>query len=340
MTWASIAVGAGTALVGGVSSKNAADQQGGAADAAGRMAQRGLYANLATQEPGRLAGYNALSTIGGMYGWTPAPYTTAQDLAATQTPMTAKQVKGLLRQGMTYDQIHQQGRLTQINPKTIKRLRAAGLSPEQIQGLAAGNTASSAQPSVGPTATQPVPAGAAGAPGAPGADGGDPRFAAFFNSPDFQLRYQRAMEGVERSAASRTGALNPATLQAAGATAGEMQGAEYGNWFNRLMQIAQGGEAANNNAAGAGSQYTGQASNAVQGAADARASGVMGIGNSVMSGVNTGINAYLMNKYMNRPPAAPAPGGTPPYVPPPAPGYSPYGPYAGGYQPPPRPWGT
>ena len=187
MTWVAIGGTAASAVIGGVSANQAAQQQAGAAGAAGRQAQRGYYSNVAVNEPWRQAGNNALATIGGMYGWAPAPYTTAQDLAATNTPLNAKQVRGLLKQGMTYDQIASQGRITgALNPKSVRRLIKAGLTQDQIQGLSAARVAQSApQPGVAGTSGAP---GAAGAPGAmpPGTpEGADPRFAAFFNSPIF-----------------------------------------------------------------------------------------------------------------------------------------------------------
>ena len=89
---------------------------------------------------------------------------------------------------------------------------------------------------------------------------------------------------------------------------GEMQGAEYGNWFNRLMSIAQGGQQAAGNVTGATSQYTGQAMGATQAQGDARASGVLGVGNSITGAIGAGTNAYLLNNYLNpRQPPGPTP---------------------------------
>lgn len=326
---------AAQAAIGGISSHAAAQAQEAAAQQAQRMAQRGYYSGVATQEPWRQAGYNALATIGGMYGWQPAPYATAQDLSATMTPLNAKQVRGLVKQGMSYDQIRQQGRLTgTLNPKAVKRLTRAGLSMDQIQGLSAAQVAQSAPPSVGSTT-----GGVAAPGGAGGAGGGGGQFDAFFASPDFQLRKQMAEEAIQRTAAAGSGALNPATMLAVGNRVGQMQGEEYGNWFNRLMQIANNGQGAANATMGAGSQYTGQSMNAAQAAGDARASGVLGIGNSISGAIGAGMDYYQMQQYLNKMPQ-PGTAPRPPTGGAPAGGYSPYGPYApqyGGYQFPTRP---
>jgi len=299
--WGQLAAAGGQAILGAIGSHAAAQQQEAAANEAARMAQRGYYGNVALNEPWRQAGNNALSTIGGMYGWTPAPYASAQDLAATNTPLNAKQVKNLIKRGLTYEQIQAQGRITgNLNPKAIKRLTRAGLSPEQIQGLSASNIAQSA-----PVA-QPAPGAAvAGAPGAlpPGTpEGTDPRFAAFFNSPDFQLRRQAAEEAIQRTAAARSGPSNPATMLAVGNRVGAMQGEEYNNWYNRLFQIAQGGQQAAGAVQNAQGNYTGQATNAVGAAGDARASGVLGITNSASNAIGAGMDYYAMQDYLKKMP--------------------------------------
>jgi hypothetical protein len=220
-----------------------------------------------------------------------------------------------------------------LNPKAIKRLRKAGLTPEPMQGLtAAGRLA----PSAAPTAAAP-----GGAPGAPGAlpanapEGADPRFSAFFNSPDFQLRRQMAEEAIQRTAAAGSGALNPATQIAVGARVGAMQGEEYGNWYNRLMTIANGGQQAATNVGGATSQYAGQTGQNAQAQGDARASGVLGITNSIGGAAGAVGDYYAMQDYYKNMPKYPQYPGTPPIAPAGQSPYSPYGPYSqqnGGYQ--------
>jgi hypothetical protein len=318
MVWQALAGAGAQAVLGAIGSKQAADAQEEAAKRAQYANQRGYYGNVALQEPWRQAGYNALSTIGGMYGWQPAPYATAQDLVTSNTPITTKQVAKMLKQGVPLSQISQMGTLQGLNPKAIKRLTKAGLTPEQMQGLTASRVAPAGAPTMAPGGA--APAGAGGAPGAP-----DDRFGAFFNSPDFLLRKQMAEEAIQRTAAAGSGALNPATQIAVGQRVGAMQGEEYGNWFNRLMTIANGGQQAATNVGGATSQYAGQTGQNAQAVGDARASGVLGVTNSLGAGAGAIGNYYAMQDYLKGMPQQYP--GTPPY--------SPVGPYSqqqGGYR--------
>jgi hypothetical protein len=92
------------------------------------------------------------------------------------------------------------------------------------------------------------------------------------------------------------------------------------------MQMAGMGQVATGQAANAGGNYANAQSASQMAQGDARASGVMGMANSISNGINAGFNNYFMGQYMNKQPSM----GTPPYVPPGMGGN--YGPWADGYR--------
>jgi hypothetical protein len=163
--------------------------------------------------------------------------------------------------------------------------------------------------------TKPSPTGQSGQAG---------NMSRFFTSPDYQFRLSEGQRDLGNSFAARGGAASGNALRALTSLNQNMASGEYGNYVSRLMQMAGLGQAATTNAAGASQTATNNMMQNNTAAGDARASGIMGAANGVSNAINSGMNWYMMNNYLNG-----AGGAAPAAV---APTYSQFGPYAGGYQ--------
>ena len=299
-------IGAGLGLLGG---KTAANAQADAARNQERTARRNMFVQLGLAEPQRNVGYQALGDLASLYGYSMPGYSSLNHLTATLNPINSKNVVKALQNGMTFEQIQQMGTLDpSLDKKAIKRLRRAGLTMDQIQQLSSGQNLAGAAPAT---------------PGAPGATGTPGQtqpgnMSRFFTSPDYTFRRDEGQRDIGNSFAARGGAASGNALRALSEFNSNLASAEFGNYTNRLMQMAGMGQVANQNVAGASNNYTNQVMNTQQQAGDARASGILGATNSVANGINSGINNWLMSRYLSQPPANSA-----------------YGPYAGGYQLPP-----
>lgn len=147
---------------------------------------------------------------------------------------------------------------------------------------------------------------------------GSPGWDNFLRSPDYKFRFGEGMRGLENSAAARGGLLSGNFLRAAQDYGQRSASQEFGNYFNRIMDVARLGQ---NSAVGAGSLanqsagQVGQTTMAGAGAASgllnaggaAAASGPVGAVNALTGGVQ---NYLMFNALQNRPSAY---GGMAPY---------------------------
>jgi hypothetical protein len=171
------------------------------------------------------------------------------------------------------------------------------------------------QPTSGKTTPPPgsVPGAAPGTPGGPApggtsADGTAGNFGRFFTSPDYLFRQQEGTQAIDRSAAARSGAISGNVIKAQTGYASDLAASEYGNYVNRLLAIANGGSAANTQAGGSLNDATAMMAGSNNQAADARASGILGITNSIGNTANSAVNNYAMLKYVNAAGGAPKSG--------------------------------
>ncbi len=135
-----------------------------------------------------------------------------------------------------------------------------------------------------------------------------PDMSAFTESPDYQFRKDEGLAAVDRTAAARSGALSGNAVRGAEEFASNLASTEYGNFFNRLAAVAGIGQSATNTASQAASSTGSNISSLLTQRGDARASGIMGVGNSITNAVNSGLNSYMLYRggYFNNP--APAGG--------------------------------
>ena len=127
------------------------------------------------------------------------------------------------------------------------------------------------------------------------------------NDPSYQFRLKQGQQQLDRSSAARGMGYSGAQIKAAQDYGQGMASTEFGNYYNRLAGLAQGGQQAAGSMAQAGGQYANNAgntfanlSNAQTGIlgqqANARASGYAGQANAVNSGLNSLTNLYALNK--------------------------------------------
>lgn len=258
-----------SAGLGAYGSNAAAKAQQKASKQAMKQQQRAYGSNVLMQEPARNIGYQAYGDIASALGYSMPGYTTANQLMASMNPLSAKTVSAMLKSGMSLEQIASQGTLQGLTPKSLKRLQAAGLSPEQIQSLQANQQNQAA--STNPTGQQ---------------SSGTRDFSRFYDSPDYQFRLNEGTRNVGNSFAARGGALSGNALRAVNDYAQNTAANEYGNWFNRRLGLAGMG---NNAATNVANSATGTANNIgslQQQYGDARASGILGTIGSLQGGVN------------------------------------------------------
>ena len=252
--------------IGGIGANNAAKRQQAALNEAKRAQRSNLLMGMQLNEPARSIGYQAYGDIANQFGYSQPGYTTQNQLMATMNPLTGKQVAKMVKQGMSPDQIGSMGTLTGLTPKSIKRLTKAGLSMDQIQVLA------TRQPN------EPQQQQGGGSNSASGT--------AFIDSPDYQFRLNEGQRGIGNSFAARGGAASGNALRALSEFNQNTAAGEFGNWFNRRMQLSGRGDQANQNIQSGGQNYTNAFTQNREQYGDARASGVLGVAGAVQGGLS------------------------------------------------------
>ncbi len=125
------------------------------------------------------------------------------------------------------------------------------------------------------------------------------RYGGFYASPGYQFRLDEGTRAIDRSAAARgmllSGAQNKALTRYGQGVASE----EFNNYGNALRNIAGLGQVANQTTASAAGNYAANAGNALMNQGMARASGYMGMANtigSVANGVLASIPYWSSNR--------------------------------------------
>lgn len=127
------------------------------------------------------------------------------------------------------------------------------------------------------------------------------------NDPSYQFRLKQGQQALDRSSAARGMGYSGAQMKAAQDYGQGMASAEFGNYYNRLAGLAQGGQQAANTLGGQGSQYASNAGNTFANLsnaqtnilgqqANARASGYTANANAINGGLNSLTNLYALNK--------------------------------------------
>ena len=126
------------------------------------------------------------------------------------------------------------------------------------------------------------------------------------NDPSYQFRLKQGQQALDRSSAARGMGYSGAQMKAAQDYGQGMASTEFGNYYNRLAGLSQGGQQAAGSMAQAGGQYASGASNTLGSlggylqnnlgqAANARASGYIGKANAINGGIqNMTDNAFRL----------------------------------------------
>lgn len=256
----------GGAAIGGIGDNAASQAQRAAANQQARMQRQNLLMGLQLNEPARAIGYGADADLARQFGYDLPAYQSNNSLMATMNPLTTKQVKGMVKNGMSVDQIGQVGTYAgQLDAKSIKRLTRLGLSPDQIQQLSTRQSSSTG----GVNQANTPSAGQS-----------------FVDSPDYQWRINEGQRNIGNTFAARGGAASGNALRALSQFNQGIAGQELDNWFNRRMRMAGRGDQANQNIQSGSNTYTNGYNNAQQAAGDARASGVLGVAGAIQGGLS------------------------------------------------------
>lgn len=271
----------GSAILGSRASGRAADAQQAASEAAVAEQRRQYDTALRLLEPQRNVGYQALGDIASLYGYSMPGYQPAGQLLAGSTT---------------------QGYRT--------------FEPSGFTGTLGRNVSNAIGQLMQRRADNMVGAYPGAIPGQPTGQPGD--MSRFFASPDYEFRRKEGERGIAASFAAKGGGGN--ALKALAQYNSNLASGEYGNYVNRLFNMAGMGQTANTQAIGAGQNYANNYGNLQQSIGDARASGAIGQANAITGSLNNMLGMYYMNQWMN-PSASAAPAA-----------YSQFGPYAGGYR--------
>jgi len=132
----------------------------------------------------------------------------------------------------------------------------------------------------------------------------------FQADPGYAFRMSEGSKALERSAAARGGLLSGRAAKDTMRFGQDLGTQEYGNAFNRfqinrgnklnpLMALSGVGQTATNQVANAAGNFGQGASQTIQGAGNARASGYVGQANSWNNAIGQGINNYQQNQMMS-----------------------------------------
>jgi hypothetical protein len=132
---------------------------------------------------------------------------------------------------------------------------------------------------------------------------GTPDMSVFFESPDYQFNLAEGQKAIDRSLAARGRSLSGAGVREGIRYASGMASNEFGNFYNRLANLAGIGQTATNSTATAGMNAANNIAQNHLYAGNARANGYMQTGQAVNNAVQGGIQNYMLYQYLNKPPA-------------------------------------
>lgn len=129
---------------------------------------------------------------------------------------------------------------------------------------------------------------------------GQPDMGAFFESPDYQFNLQQTMQAGGNSLVARGRGLSGAASKELARYGSGLAKSEYGNFTNRLMQMAGLGSTATQSTAAAGQNMVNQNSAALINNGQARASSYTSGAESINNAVQGGVGNYLLSNYLKK----------------------------------------
>lgn len=125
----------------------------------------------------------------------------------------------------------------------------------------------------------------------------------FFASPDYNFRRTDGMRDIQQTAAARGSLGSGNALKALAEFNSNLAAGEFGNWWNRQAGIAGAGQTTGAQLGAQGANAASNIGNSMMAAGDARASGILGVGNSLAGNINSGLNNLMLYRggYFNAP---------------------------------------
>jgi hypothetical protein len=290
MSWVATAIIGGSVITAGAgyaSSRSATRAAQGGADAATDEQARQYDQTRADLAPYRVTGTAALNQLGRLYG---LPTTTSEEFTSQQErligdrmlPADARLVSTDGGRDRYYDVYLGDQLIGSVRPggKNGRFTPAAGVDTYQ---LSRQRQLSQQQQQ------QSTP--------------GTPDMSVFFESPDYQFNLAEGQKAIDRSLAARGRSLSGAGVREGIRYASGMASNEFGNFYNRLANLAGIGQTATNSTATAGMNAANNIAQNHLYAGNARANGYMQTGQAVNNAVQGGIQNYMLYQYLNKPPA-------------------------------------
>jgi hypothetical protein len=294
MSWVATAIIGGSVITAGAgyaSSRSATRAAQDGADAATSEQARQYDQTRADFAPYRVTGTGALNQLGRLYG---LPTTTSEQFTAQQDrligdrmlPADARLVSTDGGQDRYYD--------VYLGDQLIGSVRPGGSNGRFTPAAGVDTYQLSRERQL---SQQEQQASAAGA----------PDLSVFFESPDYQFNLAEGQKAIDRSLAARGRTLSGAGVKEGIRYASGMASNEFGNFYNRLANLAGIGQTATNSTAAAGANAANNISQNHLYAGNARANGYMQTGQAVNNAVQGGIQNYMLYQYLNKPPVTGGP---------------------------------
>jgi hypothetical protein len=128
-----------------------------------------------------------------------------------------------------------------------------------------------------------------------------PDTSVFFESPDYQFNLGEGQKAIDRSLVARGRGLSGAGVKEGVRYASGMASNEFGNFYNRLANLAGLGQTATNSTALAGMNAANNNSAALQNLGNTRASIYGQTGQGINNAVQGGISNYMLSQYLKNP---------------------------------------
>ncbi len=283
MSWVAVAVVGGSVITAGAgyaSSRAAGRAAQGGADAASAEQARQYDQTRADYAPYRVTGEAALGQLARLYG---LPFSTSQQWQSQQpqivgdTELPAGTTTNHVGNG--YYEVHYGG-------QRIGTLRPGGSNGQFVSDAGADIPALMRQSQQQAQATNAPPAGG-------------PDMSVFTESPDYRFNLAEGQQAIDRSLAARGRTLSGAGVREGVRYASGMASNEFGNFYNRLANLAGLGQTATGSTAAAGANAANNISQNHLFAGQARASGYMQAGQAANNAVQGGIQNYMLYMYLN-----------------------------------------
>lgn len=127
-----------------------------------------------------------------------------------------------------------------------------------------------------------------------------PDMSVFTESPDYQFNLAEGQKAIDRSLAARGRSLSGAGVREGVRYASGMASNEFGNFYNRLANIAGLGQSATGSTAAAGANAANNISQNQLFAGQSRANGYLQTGQAINNSVQGGIQNYMLAQYLKK----------------------------------------